>query len=193
MFRISQERATKSLGKDICLKLNSASFGYATNTLWEFFITYDGDSHWNFEKPKLPTYYETPRSVLKEVSDPDSPTVGAGRKVPWDYLCPHIEKGVSYMHPTGHRLLTQHELELLHGGPLDKIPPAIEDYLNQHIVYFESGAWGDKCFDAYYDRHRRVWVVNHNLQELSYRRFNMSEYIPTFCHPASDRYPGARK
>lgn len=196
------------------VQLNSLSFGYATNTIWEFWVYYKDINEWNFEKPSLPTYYYTPRAVLPKVILPVSqefesaPPMRMGYssalmqayedksfpdgyfKVPWDYPCPHIEPNVKYVHPEENRVLTQLELEALFGSPLDDVPSRIKYYLEKHIHFYINRLWGEQDFEATYDKFlgNGKWRVVPAGGKFI-KHYNFQQYTPMLVCMESDRYP----
>lgn len=197
------------------LKLNALSFGYATNTYWRFWVYYRKEKQFNFEKPVLPTYYYTPRKVLADISLKSADTTPAPKmktgytsrtmrefedpsfpdwfiKLSWDYPCPHIDSDTNYVHPGEDRLLTQAELEALFGSALDDVPLKIKEYLEKHIAFYETGAWGDQDFEARYDKFRAKWVVL-NANKKFIKHYDFSQWTPQLVCMESDRYPIANR
>jgi len=198
---------------NICqVRLNSLSFGYATNTYWRFTVYYNPEkAHWNFEKPQLPPYYTTPREALIGMPKPNevipAPSMKTGYKsvdmqkyhdkhfpdnyfkVAWDYPCPHIDEHSFYVHPGEDRLLTPEELSLIYGAQIGEIPPKIKEYLQKHIMYYETGLWGDQDFSANYDKFTTHWRVTRHESTPFIKEYNFRQYTPQQCCPISDRYP----
>ncbi|MFA6336314.1 MAG: hypothetical protein WCX48_12340, partial [Bacteroidales bacterium] len=158
------------------LLLNSMSFGLASRTDWEFWVCYDPiHGHWNFEKPKLPTYYATPRSVLSGATCLDgemipAPPMRCGYrseemrqydnkefplgyyKCPWDYPCREDSDDYMIVHPEYDRLLTTAERNLIFGSPKGEVPKPILEYLIKHATYYMNKSWGTQNFDARYEK-----------------------------------------
>ena len=175
-FEISETSyAVSEEPRNFCqIELNSVSFGYATNTYWKFLISYNPEmGNWNFEKPNLPTYYETPRSILGEsiqgrppygnppkmrpghtsslMQELDPSFPNGFHRIAWDYPVSDIRKEYSYIHPDGERYLSEEEVILLHGSQPGEVPPRILEYLERHASFYETGAWNDQIFDARFD------------------------------------------
>lgn len=195
------------------VKLNSLSFGYATNTYWTFRVQYDPTwANWNFQKPTLPPHYETPRSVLGTVSTNSVETVPAPKmergysskdmqqfkdkdfpngylKLSLDYPCPHIDTETKYVHPALDVLLSKEELEAIYGCSIGEIPPKIKAYLDAHIQWFENKSWGSLNFSARYDKFSDRWHVDNYKTDKFIKEYDFRQYTPPLPCPVSDRYP----
>jgi hypothetical protein len=128
--------------------LDALSFGYAHRTRFYFYAYYDPNhANFNFEEPKIPDYYQTPRSILKDVKEPvepeelelaPKPEMPAGynsnlmrqfvdKKFPlgyhrlaWDYPCRSMSPEIKYVHPNGERTISDLEFEVLYGIKKEK-------------------------------------------------------------------------
>jgi hypothetical protein len=214
-FSIGVKKVMRPELHQCCVELNSLSFGYATNTYWRFWISYDIEvGNWNFEKPKLPTYYTTPRAILEDEVfnnlDPLIPHMPQGHtskimrervpdfpegfhRVAWDYPVSKMNGETVYIHPEGHRYLTEHEIADLHGSQPGEVPPKILEYLHASANFYESGAWGEQNFEASFDSFAQVFKVSHHKQAPIHKSYDFRHYTPRLCCPVSDRYPLKKK
>lgn len=214
--KISIGNHTDPYERYVQLLVNAATFGFAHQTIFTFFVSYNGPNQFNFKEPELPRYYITPRALLPNPehsgfedthSVPEIPcgyTTEMAKKynniildgkyyrLPWDYLCPELKPDVKYIHPNGKRTLSKEELRILWGGELWAIPQAILEYLEKHIEYHAKGLWKDYHFAASYDRFAAKWRVDQTPNRVL-RVFDFRQFTPRLVCPESNRYPSPTK
>ena len=211
LYKIFKDKATgiPADWKVCTVKLNSLSFGSATNTYHKYVVGYDPThGHWNFAKPELPSVYLTPRAVLGNVvvlepepapkmpngySSSDMRKYGRERDFPanyhklsWDYPCPHVDAETRYVHPGEDRFLSLEEVAALATDSEERI----QAYLDLHTTYFTEKLWGEQNFEARYDRFSAKWIVSHFSDRCPvFKAYDFCQYTPREVCEISRKYP----